>query len=305
MDAAAAHFREHGWVLVPDLVPRADVEAAWPALFRVYPTPEEVASGERTERTRAFLPPEHDDGPGRRFRAGQFAGLRDAPLGDPALDGLALHHRVLDLVEALLGTADVRLYQAETFAKYAGAAHYEQPLHIDEKNHTLVPPRRDGADRQVQLFLYLSDVTEARGATRVVSSTLTRDLARGGLQFPGLGGLELDEHEVAAEGPAGSVLAYAADTVHRGSSMTEAGAGRFFFNLAYRKAGVDWVGALPWPRRGIEPAVVRWVESLDPRQLAALGFPPPGHPYWDAETLARTAERYPSLDLAPWQVATP
>ena len=301
MEDAAAHFDEHGWVLLPELVPAADIAAAQPQLFGIYPTPEEVASGERTERTAPFLGDPRDGDAGRRFRPGQFRGLKDAPTGDPALDTLALHHRILDLVESILRTKHVLLYQAETFAKYSGASDYEQPLHIDETNHTLLPPRRDGRYRQVQLFLYLSDVTEARGATRVVSRGHTARLPHGDLFFHEAGRVHLDEHEVAAVGPAGSVLAYAADTVHRGAAMTEPGAGRFFFNLAYRPAGVDWVGALPWPRRGTDPAVRPWVEALDLRQLLAIGFPPPGHAYWDDETRAATQARYPGLDLDPWR----
>ena len=303
IDDAVAHFDEHGWVLVPRLVPAADIEAAQAQLFRIYPTPEEVASGERTERTEAFLPGGSVDDGGRRFRARQFTGLRQAPTGDPALDALAVHHRILDLVDALLAPDEVRLYQAETFAKYFGAAEYEQPLHIDETNHTLLPPRADGRFRQVQLFLYLSDVTEGRGPTRVVSKQLTSGIDHDHLYFDRSGRVRLDEHEVAAVGPAGSVLAYSADTVHRGTSMTEVGCGRFFFNLAYRPASVDWVGALPWPRLGVDPAVKPWIESLDVRQLLAVGFPPPGHPYWDDETLTATAARYPNLDLAPFRAA--
>jgi ectoine hydroxylase-related dioxygenase (phytanoyl-CoA dioxygenase family) len=299
MNDAVAHFDEHGWVLVPSLVPQADIDAAQAGLFRAYPTPEEVASGVVTDRTAPFLASTSDGG-GRRFRGEQFTGLRPAPTGDVALDLLAVHHRVLDLVDALLGT-DALLYQAETFAKYAGTAEYEQPLHIDETNHTLLPPRADGRYRQVQLFLYLSEVTEARGATRVVSKTLTAPMARDGLYFHRSGAVQLDEHEVAAVGPAGSVLAYSADTVHRGASMTEAGSGRFLFNLAYRQRGVEWVGAQPWPRRGIEPAVVEWLQAMDARQLVAVGFPPPGHDYWDAETLAATQRRYPKLDLASFR----
>jgi hypothetical protein len=296
----ANHFFEHGWVLVPSLVPAEDIAAAQPQLFRLYPTPEEVAAGERTARTAPFLPDVEGDA-GRRFRGRQFTGLREAPTGDPALDRLAVHHRILDLVEALLGTHDIRLYQAETFAKYAGAADYEQPLHVDETNHTLVPPRRDGRFRQVQLFLYLSDVTEARGATRVVSRQITSAIPRGDLVIHRAGAVRLDEHEVAAVGPAGSVLAYSADTVHRGAAMTEPGSGRFFFNLAYRPAGIDWVGDLPWPRRGIDPAMTGWIEALDLRQLLAVGFPPPGHDYWDDETLAATADRYPNLNVEPFR----
>ena len=107
---------------------------------------------------------------------------------------------------------------------------------------------------------------------------------------------------VSAVGPRGSLLVYGADVVHRGTEMSLAGGGRFFFNLAYRAAGADWVGANPWPRKGITD----WaplVESCSVRQLEALGFPPPGHDYWDEETLRGCADRYPRLDLAPWREA--
>jgi hypothetical protein len=93
---------------------------------------------------------------------------------------------------------------------------------------------------------------------------------------------------VSATGPRGSLLVYRADTVHRGTGMTEPDGGRFFFNLAYRVAGADWVGANPWPRKGM----AHWtplVERASVRQLEVLGFPPPGHPYWNAETLAGAA----------------
>jgi hypothetical protein len=34
------------------------------------------------------------------------------------------------------------LYKVELWAKYSGAANYDQPLHRDFGNHTLVVPRR-------------------------------------------------------------------------------------------------------------------------------------------------------------------
>jgi hypothetical protein len=37
------------------------------------------------------------------------------------------------------------------------------------------------------------------------------------------------------------------------------------------------------------------------RQLVALGFPEPGHPYWTEETLQGVAARYPRLDMTPWR----
>ena len=269
MHDAVDHFNEHGWVLVPSLIPAEDIAAAQPKLFELYPAPEEVASGKRTRRTAPFLDASADGSWGagdRMFRNGQFAGLKEAPFGDAALDNVPLHERVLDLVEAVLRTDDIRLYQAETFAKYSGGVSYEQPLHIDETNHSLVPPRRDGRYRQVQLFVYLSDVTEGRGPTRIVSRAISSSVPNNDLYFHNSGRIHLDEHESSAVGPAGSVLAYSADTAHRGVDMTEPGAGRFFFNLGFSTGGVSWTGAYPWARRGIDPRA--WMDSAVERAPA-------------------------------------
>jgi hypothetical protein len=34
-----------------------------------------------------------------------------------------------------------------------------------------------------------------------------------------------------------------------------------------------------------------------------LGFPEPGHRYWNEETLQGVARRYPLLDMTPWRQA--
>jgi len=297
-------------VLIERLVADADIAAALPGLFSLYPTPEAFHAGgdPRAARFRAGADEPANQGEDPRFRPLQFAGLREFPFADLALNRLALHPAIVATAKDLLGQPDVRLYQAETFAKYTGVTQYDQPFHADYTNHVMLPPRTDGRDRQIQLFLFLSDVTEAHGPTRVVSKTLTADVPVMRLSFPRA--QVPDERHAAweaaatsATGPRGSLLVYAADVVHRGTAMTLAGGGRFFFNLAYRTAGADWVGGNPWPRKGIEPGWAPLVESLAPAQLAALGFPPPGHSYWDEVTLAGAAERYPRLDLEPFRAA--
>ena len=76
--------------------------------------------------------------------------------------------------------------------------------------------------------------------------------------------------------------------------MTEAGASRFFFNLGYRAAGVDWTRCVAVAAPRHRPAHPRGGSNgLNARQLAAIGFPPPGHAYWDAETLAATSGPLP------------
>ena len=120
------------------------------------------------------------------------------------------------------------------------------------------------------MFLYLSDVTAAHGPTRIVSRELTRDVPLIDLQFPRarVSPERIAEWEAAAGsavGPKGSLLVYSADVVHRGTEMSLAGGGRFFFNLAYRAAGADWVGANPWPRS---------------RQPSSSALPPCRRPRW-------------------------
>jgi hypothetical protein len=55
-----------------------------------------------------------------------------------------------------------------------------------------------------------------------------------------------------------------------------------------------------WADRSHESAWYRFVERALPRQLELFGFPPPGHPFWTAETLAAVKLRYPGLDMTTW-----
>jgi Phytanoyl-CoA dioxygenase (PhyH) len=308
--AHVEHFERHGWVLIERLLSEAEIDAAHPGLSELYPRPADFHAGVADPRSEVFregadaLANQGDD---PRFRPQQFVGLKEFPHPDQMLNLLALHPAIIAVAEDVLKTRDVRLYQAETFAKYSGVTQYDQPFHVDYTNHTMLPPRADGRWRQAQMFLFLSDVTAAHGATRIVSRELTSDVPVMQLSFPSARvpdarHAEWEAAATSAVGPRGSLLIYSADTVHRGTAFSLPRSGRFFFNLAYRVAGADWVGANPWPRKGI----AGWtplVERCTPRQLEALGFPPPGHPYWDEETLQGAAERYPGLDLTPWRAA--
>jgi hypothetical protein len=37
------------------------------------------------------------------------------------------------------------------------------------------------------------------------------------------------------------------------------------------------------------------------RERSVFGFPAPGDPYWDEQTLADTQARYPGADLTPYR----
>ena len=73
--------------------------------------------------------------------------------------------------------------------------------------------------------------------------------------------------------------------------------------MAFKPVGTDWLGFQAWPQAAEGMAWHRFMRHTGPRQLTVLGFPEPGHPYWNEETLRGVAARYPSLDMTPWRQA--
>jgi hypothetical protein len=286
-----AQWEIHGWCVLERFLPAEAVEAAQRGLAGEFPTAEDFANDRNPQRNAPFRTDSHTVMP--RFP------FEHAPFND-----LVLHDRLIDLAEEFLGLADVRLYQASLSAKYSGGADSdEQLLHADYGNHTLVVPRADVGYQQLELFVYLNDVTADTAATRMVSRQLTGDIPVERTYLTLTEYRHLYEAEVAAEGAAGTVLAYRPDVYHRGVGMTAPNSARFMLHVSFKPAGTDWLGSQAWPGAAEGMAWHRFANRATVRQLSALGFPPPGHPYWNEATLAGVAARYPGLDMTPWRHA--
>ena len=267
LTGAADHWREHGYVILPGYLTEADVADALA-----------VAHG-------------YEDGGRILF-----------PYGARWVGTLAAHPRVVVLAEAVLETSDVRLYGCELFLKRTGDRFWSESLHRDFTDHTPLAPSTDPRFRQVAVSIHLRDVTEATGAERLVSRTLTRGLGAYE-EFRHGAPLELTAAEVAATGPAGTVVARDIDTFYRVTPVTEPGGEHVTLRAGYRAATADWTMRPSWDDDDWE----EWgdfVKAASVRQLVVFGFPPPGHPYWTPETLAMMASRYRSLDLTPWRADT-
>jgi ectoine hydroxylase-related dioxygenase (phytanoyl-CoA dioxygenase family) len=286
-------WEEDGWCVVHDVLPPEMIAAAQGVLPSLVPTAEEFADDVDPSRNEPFRIDSHRVMP--RF-----------PFEDAALNDIVVHDRIIDLAEQLLGIRDLRLYQAMLSAKYCeGALSDEQLLHVDFGNHTLVVPRHEPGYQQLEMFIYLSDVTPESGATRVVSRHLTPDIPVERTYLSQTEYADLYAAEVPAVGPAGSILAYRPDVYHRGVRMTAPRSARFMLHVSYKPAASDWLGSHGLPGAAEDMSWYRFVQHASERQLTVLGFPAPGHAYWTAETLAGVAARYPMLDLTPWRNAAP
>ena len=227
------------------------------------------------------------------------------PFTSHALSRLVVSDALIEVARVLLGTKDVRMYMAIASAKYAGQpSGYNQLLHADFPNQTLAVPSRRSGFQQLEAFIYLTDVTRANGATRFVSLPKTAEVpperhTLGFAEFP-----ELYEDELGvASAPAGSVVAYRPDVYHRSVDFDDPGRCRFMLHVGYRPAGMEWAGYQAWQFKGFSAEWHDFVQQAGPLELEVLGFPPPGHPFWDEETLERVGRRYPGLDRSPWQAA--
>jgi hypothetical protein len=280
-DAALEQLRDEGHVLVEGFLSPEELTAARQALWLHFPEPDEYFS---------------DPDAFSKFAGSQFAGVEEFPYKSWDLNRLAFHPDLVDVAERFLGTSDLHLYKVELWAKYSGAADYDQPHHRDYGSHSLVVPRTDRRYQQLTTFVYLSDVTEVDGPTRIVPYDLGRDIPFTPL-YLNFG--DLADLEQSATGPAGSLLMYRTDILHRGSNFTAPRRSRFSLLADYQARGTTWGGKMAWPKQ----APNRWAKLMPQcsvRERDLFGFPRPGDPYWNDQTLRDVSARYPGMDISPY-----
>ena len=283
-DDALEELRERGFALIEGFLDPEELRAAQAALRLHYPSPEEYFAG-----------------PSRypQLATSQFAGVEEFPYRSWDLNRLAFHPDLVDAAERFLATTELHLYKVELWGKYAGAADYDQPLHRDYGSHSLVVPRRDLRYQQMTSFIFLSDVTEDDAPTRIVPYERCRDIPFTPLYLD-FGALQ--DVEVAATGSAGTLFVYRTDILHRGSNFNVPGRSRFSLLADYQARGTTWGGKMAWPKQ----APQRWARLLPQctvRERDLFGFPRPGDAYWNEQTLADVAARYPGMDMVPYQEA--
>src|SRR3954453_1018760 len=179
-DEVRSAFDRDGFVILPEFLTPTELAEASADLPSDFPTAADFHSDADPERN-------------RRFRD-EFGGITPFPAQSTALNLLSVHPRLMGLAAALLRDTDLRSYSIEFWAKYTGAADYDQPLHRDYLNHTLLVPAADVPASQVEMFVYLSDVTEDLGPIALLSRRHVPDPPALPNWYPRVSGQRDDEH---------------------------------------------------------------------------------------------------------------
>jgi hypothetical protein len=231
------------------------------------------------------------EGAGARFRRDGWAavgGLLDAPLLDAAqaasattlmegrdgtagfpfdshadaLNELSLCPALLTAAGRLLRTADTGIRLVESALLAAAEGPPAEPATLLHY-HLAAPPGPAAAPEAVVATVYLTSGSAAFQPAGSAGPERVVDCAPGAVLFSRL---------EAAWRPT--------------AALTQ--------RLVFRTAAAEWVSADDFIRANASRL------ARTPPQLCALGWPPPGHPYWDAASLAEAARRYPEHDLAPF-----
>jgi len=282
-DAKLAEIWDRGYTVVENFIDGETLQAAREALWTIYPKPEDYFA---------------DPAKYPKFGKSQFSGIYLFPFPAWEINRLCVYPDLIDAAERFLGTTEIDMYKGELWAKYSGAANYDQYHHRDYRNHTIVVPREDGKNTQMTTFILLSDVTDKDGPTKVVPLSETRNVPIGQAQTKF--GTYFDK-EVSIEGPAGSLMVYKTDVFHRGSNFTAPNRSRFAVLTDFKTRAWRWQGKLAWPDESERPAWDEAMTKMTPRQRDLFGWPPIGSDYWNAQTLRDVQMRYPDLDLAPYR----
>jgi len=136
----------------------------------------------------------------------------------------------------------LRIYSAEAWAKYTGATPYDQDLHRNYLNQTVLVPSTADRYQQLEMFVFLVDVPEELGPPHLVPRTHTADLPMNPNFYPPSGGrgdfVSTGDH---------------ADLYAMEQSM----------HLNCRPADVDWGQRMAWAGRSHMPEWYRFVHPLN------------------------------------------
>ena len=288
-------WRKEGAVVVPEFFDDEEIADVKKDFEIIFPD-------RRAETTALNLKKKGEVG---RTTIEQFKNFENIPFDcSSSLNLISVHPSLIEFARSALRTREVRLYQAQAWAKFTGEADFDQAFHCDFGNHTLTVPSIDECLNSITFIIYFTDVSEAHGPTHYVKRT-DSDSLNGKERFlenredPKYQ-KELSKFELSAAGPAGTLLAYGIDVFHRGTNLTEPGGYRYAMTACFKKAGNDSIGYTAWPWHFAKPWHIIF-EHATPEQLNCFGVPLPGDPFWTEETLSLTKLRYPKWDVSKYK----
>lgn len=311
-------WKENGYLLIDGLLEEDIFEKAKNKLYSLYPHYDSIDKTNTIANSQDF----------------GSNGYLEFPCVYQEINDVTISNNIIYACEQLLDE-EVRLLQSDAWSKYGGDKNSnpknnrDQRIHVDYPNNTLVHPSSWDTPDAVAIIVYFNDHKKVGGGTAVVPKENTNDLNYKWplIANPGVAGLpwlndkesieailekdypdvyqfrkELYKKEKKVAYNPGTVLFYRHDIWHRGTPVN-LGQVRHVINLGYRRESCDWLTTWNpgWARPMYHETffLEKMIAQMTVKQRNILGFPKPGHKYWNQKTLEAVTKRYGPFGFDP------
>jgi hypothetical protein len=242
-DQQIAQFKKDGFLIVENFLAPEERDAALKGFFEWFSPPYEewLALGKQNNRPQQKLFPWDNSG----------------------LNLAMTHPNLIDAVERIIGSREIRLSEAHLGAKYfemdKSPGTPVDHFHLDYGNNTLGPELEEDDFQHIFAFYYFDEVKEGMGPIQMVPNGKTKSEA------------------VRMIVPGGSICLYTPFTLHAASAFKVPGH-RAVAWVGFSRKDRLWDGARSFTyKSGANfQAMNRFIAEASPRQLEMIGFPPPG-----------------------------
>ena len=138
-------WRKEGAVVVPEFFKRKEIDDVVEDFQIIFPN----------RQTAARPIDNKEKGDVGKTTLEQFKNFENIPFEcSSSLNLISVHPDLIEFARQALKTDEVRLYQAQAWAKFTGEADFDQAFHCDFGNHTLTVPSRDECMNSITCLLY-------------------------------------------------------------------------------------------------------------------------------------------------------
>jgi len=306
-------FYRDGFILVEDLFDSKEMTAALTDMEQIFYGKSYVEYLEELDNIENTGPVEPTGIKAVAHFGDTEYGRAQFPTGFDALDRLIENEAYLDVFAQCLGTDDVSYCNAHLFMRSGPTdkLHPEHPwqgYHPDHSSNTFLPlSHAIGSFDYVNSAVYLHDV-DGDGAPMYVIPGSHRQAAdvilRMGMHW-------LDDirqvpefaEPVPTSAKAGSALFYSSYLIHAAVPFENKRKQRALWTLSMARGDTSRWTKLANPWGGSEQQFFQpfW-EKTTPRVRTLFGWPELGHAFYTETTLKGISQRFPNMDLSPYQV---
>jgi len=275
-DAHIEELDREGFVVVQDFVSGDELKTLQAAQRRVLPTWQKIMED----------PPQDQSGNSM---------LVCFPHEEIELYKAAMNRESIAFARKWLGTDAIHTRVGCLIARYpghsAGGTRFDDSnLHVDNGNNSLLPMSEDLREfGQIGFWIHLEDVEEDQAPLRLIPKRHGKDMT----------------HCVPLVCKGGTLAIFTNYSWRSATAYTRQDGQRFTWGYGFGRADHYWEGFKHYTQlgQGGAPVFQQFIGGLTAEQRELWRFPPAGHPYYTAQTLALLEQQYAGWNSDEYRAA--